>query len=217
MHLEMPFEIYHLRWFQIWIAAALENMPMHLELLFEICLLRLFQLMLDLALFGNQILSWNIQGWVLCFVPPSENLTFLGIQDCNLSRGNESDSCLWQIHEPSTSMANINGNLQHGHLCRKQPILLVRFCQKTKLIFFEIKNEIILEVFNCQIWGKKKKRRSKNCQIFISNFQCVAINIKWWLQIEASSMLWHFECMSTKLLPYKDICILSTFNDLLMC
>jgi hypothetical protein len=36
-------------------------------------------------------------------------------------------------------MANINGNLQHGHLCRKQPILLVRFCQEAKLIFFEIK------------------------------------------------------------------------------
>jgi hypothetical protein len=56
-----------------------------------------------------------------------------------------------QIHEPSTLMANINGNLQHGHLCRKQPILLVRFCQKPKLFFFEIKNEVILEVFNCQI------------------------------------------------------------------
>ncbi len=48
--LEMPFEIYHLRWFQIRIAAALENMPMHLELPFEICLLRLFQIMLDLVL-----------------------------------------------------------------------------------------------------------------------------------------------------------------------
>ncbi len=50
MCLEMPFEIYHLRWFQIRIAAALENMPMHLKLPFEICLLRLFQIMLDLAL-----------------------------------------------------------------------------------------------------------------------------------------------------------------------
>jgi len=56
-------------------------------------------------------------------------------------------------------MVNINGNLEHGHLCRKQPILLVRFCQKTKFIFFEIKNEIILEVLYRQIWEKKEKKK----------------------------------------------------------